>query len=150
MFNISFVNLSLFLVSLMPVLPRPNITYTTSPSPRILLQNSINMQLWKDYYKSVSSYVYHPWRASPWWTGSRQRVPWTTQQRSQQPTTQRISLMPNVKLNEWPFPFLFLREAQCTVRSYLEIPSPRPIHSDVTTVRSLQQTKHFPRSKTFH
>ena len=112
--------------------------------PQPLCYDRTQKKLRKNSDKPISSHVYHPWQVSPCWTGSRQRVPWTTQQQSQQPTTQRISFMPNVKLSKCPPPHTaFLKDTYSTARSYLEISSPPPIHWVVTTACSLQQSQYF-------
>jgi len=104
-FSISFIKPFLLLASL-------TLSFISSTHQHIWLSVfsrsamiARNKKLCKNSDKPISSHVYHPWQVSPWWTGSRQRVPWTTQQRSQQPATQRISFMPNVKLSKCPPPF---------------------------------------------
>jgi len=142
-FSISFIKPSLLLASLI-------LSFISSTHQHIWLSVfsrsamiARNKKLCKNSVNPITSHVYHPWQVSPWWTGSRQRVPWTTQQRSQQPATQRISFMPNVKLSKFPPPppanTAFLKDTYSTARSYLEIPSPPPIHWVVTTACSLQQ-----------
>ena len=103
-FNISFIKLFLLLASLIFSFISPTHQHIWLSVFSRFAMIARNKKLCKNSDKPISLHVYHPWQVSPWWTGSRQRVPWTTQQRSQQPATQRISFMPNVKLSKCPPP----------------------------------------------
>jgi hypothetical protein len=154
-FNISFIKPFLLLTSMIPTTRILSSTHQHIWLSFLshLTMIARNKKLCKNSDKPISSHVYHPWQVSPWWTGSRQRVPWTTQQRSQQPTTQQISFMPNVKLSKCPPP----STQYCIFKRHIQH-SEKLSENNITTSHSLSchnsmqftAKPGFPRSRTSH